>query len=109
MTKRQLIDEIMAVNRSADPEFLADFEDVELNRYLKRLRLVGTPRLTGHTPRYERRSAKRSGALCSASSTGGNANPAGQLTSRAGGAEGKAGIGEPQLVGSGENCEGWLF
>ena len=52
MTKRQLIDEIIAINRSAAPAFLAEFEDAQLSEYLGHLRLVGTPRLTGDSQRY---------------------------------------------------------
>lgn len=44
MTKRELIDEILEMNRSADPQFLASFEDGELNEYLEHLRRVKNPR-----------------------------------------------------------------
>jgi len=54
MTKRQLIDRIVEINRSASPEFLASFQDDELGKYLDHLQVVGTPRLTGNGRRYER-------------------------------------------------------
>jgi hypothetical protein len=44
MTKRQLIDEIMQLNQSAKPEFLARFGDDELNDYLRHLRQACRPR-----------------------------------------------------------------
>jgi len=37
MTKRQLIDEIRTINLSANPAFLAGFEDTELSAYLHNL------------------------------------------------------------------------
>jgi len=53
MTKRQLIDEIMGINRSAEPEFLARFSDEELNEYLEHLQVLRTPRLSGDPHRYD--------------------------------------------------------
>lgn len=44
MTKRELIDEIRAINRSADPGFLAQFDDADLDDYLRHLRVVRQPR-----------------------------------------------------------------
>jgi hypothetical protein len=44
MTKRQLIDEILAVNRSAEPAFLAQFGDQQLEEYLQHLRTALSPR-----------------------------------------------------------------
>ena len=44
MTKRQLIDEIVSLNHSAEPAFLARFQDAELDQYLGRLRVIGLPR-----------------------------------------------------------------
>lgn len=44
MTKRELIDEIRAINRSADPAFLAEFGDADLDDYLRHLRVVRQPR-----------------------------------------------------------------
>ena len=44
MTKRRLIDEIVSVNRSAKPAFLAGFDDYELDDYLQHLRLAQGPR-----------------------------------------------------------------
>ncbi len=38
MTKRQLIDEIVSINRSAEAGFLAEFSDGELVEYLDSLR-----------------------------------------------------------------------
>lgn len=37
MTKTQLIQDIVRINRSATPEFLEQFEETELDRYLRRL------------------------------------------------------------------------
>lgn len=53
MTKRQLIDEIVTINQSATPGFLARFEDVDLDEYLQHLRLSRTPRLSGDPHRYD--------------------------------------------------------
>ena len=38
MTKRELIDGILQFNRTADPEFLSKFDNVELAEYLDHLR-----------------------------------------------------------------------
>ena len=38
MVKRQLIEQIMKLNISAKPEFLAQFTEVELRAYLRQLR-----------------------------------------------------------------------
>lgn len=54
MTKRQLIDEILERNTTADPGFLARFDDTELGDYLGHLRHVERPRLTGDARRYEK-------------------------------------------------------
>lgn len=54
MTKRQLIDEIVSINQSAQPGFLARFGDGELNEYLRHLHLTRTPRLSGDRRRYEK-------------------------------------------------------
>ena len=43
MTKRQLIDEIRTLNETADPAFLARFEDGDLDEYLRHLRWRGRP------------------------------------------------------------------
>ena len=43
MTKRQMIDEIMTMNRSANPGFLAQFNDMELEEYLHSLVAVHGP------------------------------------------------------------------
>jgi len=54
MTKRQLIDEIVTMNRTAEPGFLAQFDDEKLLDYLLHLRVVRTPRLGGDPRRYDR-------------------------------------------------------
>ncbi|MCD4823163.1 MAG: hypothetical protein K8S55_01025 [Phycisphaerae bacterium] len=54
MTKRELIDEIMELNHSADPGFLARFDDIELNNYLDHLSLLQAPRLEGDPHRYDK-------------------------------------------------------
>lgn len=54
MTKRQLIDEIVAMNQTAKPAFLARFPDSDLNDYLRHLRVAGSPRLSGDSSRYEK-------------------------------------------------------
>lgn len=54
MTKRQLIDEILERNTTADPGFLSRFNDEELDDYLNNLRRLQTPRLTGNAERYEK-------------------------------------------------------
>jgi len=43
MTKRQLIDEILTMNRSASPSFLAEFGDHDLSEYLANLLAVCGP------------------------------------------------------------------
>ena len=43
MTKRQLIDQIMELNRSAQPGFLSQFSDGQLGQYLGKLRQVFPP------------------------------------------------------------------
>lgn len=43
MTKRQLIDEILEINRSARPAFLAQFNDEQLNAYLAHLHAAHRP------------------------------------------------------------------
>jgi len=47
MTKRQLIDEILAINRSANPRFLAEFDPCELSEYLAHLLAIREPRTQG--------------------------------------------------------------
>lgn len=54
MTKRELIDEIVVANPTAQPEFLAGFDDTELNEYLLHLRVLKTPRLTGNASRFDK-------------------------------------------------------
>jgi hypothetical protein len=46
MTKRQIIDDILLLNRSAKPAFLARFDSEELDAYLRHLQLAQTPRLS---------------------------------------------------------------
>ena len=38
MSKRELIDYICEINKTAKPEFLADFSEEDLNTYLEHLR-----------------------------------------------------------------------
>jgi hypothetical protein len=47
MTKRELVDEIMRINHSAKPDFLAGFQPKELQAYLKHLQWAQTPRPSG--------------------------------------------------------------
>ncbi|MGB2821885.1 MAG: hypothetical protein WBF17_12950 [Phycisphaerae bacterium] len=54
MTKRELIDSIVAINQSASPSFLARFDDVQLDEYLAHLRILETPRLSGNAERYDK-------------------------------------------------------
>lgn len=54
MTKRQLIDEIVSINQSARPAFLAGFGDDELNEYLRHLQVTRKPRLSGNWRQYEK-------------------------------------------------------
>jgi len=52
MTKRQLIDDILLLNRSAKPEFLAQFDADELDAYLRHLQLARSPRLSAAHGQY---------------------------------------------------------
>ncbi|HNX27419.1 MAG TPA: hypothetical protein PKK48_08440 [Phycisphaerae bacterium] len=55
MTKRQMIDEIMELNQSAQPEFLAMFDDEELDEYLSHLQWLTSPvQMTGDTSQYDK-------------------------------------------------------
>ncbi len=54
MTKREMIDEILSINLSAEPQFLARFADGQLFEYLTHLRVLSTPRLIGNAERYEK-------------------------------------------------------
>jgi hypothetical protein len=56
MTKREMIDEIMKINHSAEPGFLADFNEPDLEAYLDHLHILQTPRMRfGVNPhRYDR-------------------------------------------------------
>ena len=54
MTKRQLIDQIVTMNRSAEPAFLARFSDDQLDAYLQHLRVARTPRPRGDASRYRK-------------------------------------------------------
>ena len=40
MSKRELIDEILRVNRTAKPEFLAEFGEKDLQAYLDRVCVI---------------------------------------------------------------------
>ncbi len=63
MTKRQMIDEIMDLNPTAEPEFLAQFDGPDLREYLGKLRkAVGaataskpSPKASDDTPRSDDR------------------------------------------------------
>ena len=54
MTKREMIDEILSINLSAEPRFLARFADDQISEYLTHLRVLATPRLTGSADRYDK-------------------------------------------------------
>ncbi len=47
MTKRQLIDQILSLNETADPGFLAEFQDRDLDEYLTHLTKAKMPRGRG--------------------------------------------------------------
>lgn len=53
MTKRQLIDQILSLNETAEPGFLAQFQDRELDEYLAHLTRARMPR--GRSPGICRR------------------------------------------------------
>ena len=54
MTKRQLIDEITSINRTAQPGFLARFDEMDLDEYLRHLRHARSSRLSGDASRYSK-------------------------------------------------------
>jgi hypothetical protein len=54
MTKRELVDHILEFNASAQPEFLARFDETDLQEYLAHLHRLRTPRLAGDRDRYRR-------------------------------------------------------
>jgi len=54
MTKRQLIDQIIGINRSAQPAFLAHFSDEELSDYLTHLNSTERPRMHGDPARFRK-------------------------------------------------------
>lgn len=54
MTKRQLIDQIVQINHTAHPGFLATFGDEDLKDYFDHLRLTRQPRLLSDPGRYEK-------------------------------------------------------
>jgi hypothetical protein len=58
MTKRQLIDEIITINPTVQPGFLAGFQDAALGEYLTHLQVVKAPLLTGDAARYRKYFAK---------------------------------------------------
>ncbi|MCL2647480.1 MAG: hypothetical protein FWD61_10835 [Phycisphaerales bacterium] len=55
MSKRQLIDEILRVNRTATPEFLAKFDENALKAYLDRVCMI----TSSFTERVKTRVAER--------------------------------------------------
>jgi hypothetical protein len=52
MTKRQLIDEIIRINRTARASFLARFDEVDLDEYLRHLRQAHVSQVSGDWSRY---------------------------------------------------------
>jgi len=88
MTKRELIDEIMEINHTAEPDFLAGFDDSELDQYLSHLHEAGQPRLVK-------------------SAQGGHLAGAGDFRSKAVQADWPRAQDQPHLMGSGE--QSWLF
>ncbi len=62
MTKRQMIDEIITMNTSADPGFLAEFDSDDLSAYMNKLRRAireenaGTARKRQYSPYVHRQS-----------------------------------------------------
>jgi hypothetical protein len=54
MTKRQLIDEIISINQTAEPGFLCHFQDEDLREYLEHLQTARVPRMVGDAARYEK-------------------------------------------------------
>jgi hypothetical protein len=54
MTKRELIDQILHENGTAEPGFLAQFSDGQLHEYLTHLKWLKQPRLQGDASRFER-------------------------------------------------------
>ena len=53
MTKRQLIDEIVSINKSAPAAFLAGFDDGELNEYLEHLKFAQEPKPSVDSGKYD--------------------------------------------------------
>lgn len=54
MTKRELIDQILNENQTAEPAFLAQFSDEQLREYLTHLEWLKQPRLRGDASRFDR-------------------------------------------------------
>ncbi|MGA2265596.1 MAG: hypothetical protein ABSH10_04095 [Phycisphaerae bacterium] len=54
MTKRELIDQILTENHTAEPAFLAQFSDEQLRDYLLHLKQAKQPRPPGTPSRYDR-------------------------------------------------------
>lgn len=54
MTKRELIDQILHDNPTAEPGFLAQFSDEQLREYLRQLKSLRQPRLRGDASRFDR-------------------------------------------------------
>lgn len=53
MTKRELIDQIVSENQTAEPGFLAQFSDEQLQEYLAHLKWLRQPRLSGNPSRFD--------------------------------------------------------
>ncbi len=61
MTKRELIDEILLFNSTAEPAFLARFEEKDLQDYLRALQVCSeSGRRPGYTRNSQARAAKAS-------------------------------------------------
>ena len=54
MTKRELINQILTENQTAEPAFLAQFSDEQLRDYLSHLQGAGQPKMSGNAARFER-------------------------------------------------------
>ncbi len=54
MTKRELIDQILHDNPTAEPGFLAQFSDEQLREYLTQLKSLRRSRLRGDASRFDR-------------------------------------------------------
>ena len=110
MTKRQLIDEIVSMNQTADPEFLSQFKDQELDNYLEHLRFARKPRLSGDRHRYDKYfespTVKRSK---SADKTENAQKPPPEEDIAAAAAKAMDDKDEPPFANGKDNAETWLF